>query len=115
MTKGLPMKLISLIVKLLLLAVFIVLAAFNTKLVGFSYLPGSEINLPLIVLLLAFFIIGAVFGVFSMFGRLLSLRHENNRLRNEVRKNARIAQEQLQTPAPADAEQPVPPAAPVKE
>ena len=56
-----------------------------------------------------------MFGVFSMFGRLLALRHENNRLRNEVRKNARIAQEQLQTPAPADAAQPVPDAAPVKE
>lgn len=109
------MKLFSLIIKLLLLAVFIVLAAFNTHLVNFSYLPGSEISLPLILLLLAFFVIGAVFGVFSMFGRLLSLRHENNRLRNEVRKNARIAQEQLQTPAPADTAQPVPDAAPVKE
>ncbi|OAM34257.1 hypothetical protein A7Q01_05970 [Eikenella sp. NML96-A-049] len=109
------MKLFSLIIKLLLLAIFIVLAAFNTHLVSFSYLPGSEISLPLILLLLAFFVIGAVFGVFSMFGRLLSLRHENNRLRNEVRKNARIAQEQLQTPAPADAAQPVPDAAPVKE
>ena len=73
------MKLFSLIIKLLLLAVFIILAAFNTHIVGFSYLPGSEISLPLILLLLAFFVIGAVFGVFSMFGRLLSLRHENNR------------------------------------
>lgn len=113
------MKLFSLIIKILLLVVFIVLAAFNTRLVGFSYLPGSEINLPLIVLLLFFFIIGAVFGVFSMFGRLLSLRHENNRLRSEVRKNARIAQEELQAPVPADvpanAEQTVPAAAPVKE
>ena len=109
------MKLFSLIIKLLLLAVFIVLAAFNTHLVNFSYLPGSEISLPLILLLLAFFVIGAVFGVFSMFGRLLSLRHENNRLRNEVRKNARIAQEQLQTPVPVDAAQPVSDAAPVKE
>lgn len=109
------MKLFSLIIKLLLLTVFIVLAAFNTHIVSFSYLPGSEISLPLILLLLAFFVIGAVFGVFSMFGRLLSLRHENNRLRNEVRKNARIAQEQLQTPTAADAAQPVPDAAPVKE
>ena len=90
------MKLFSLIIKLLLLAVFIILAAFNTHIVSFSYLPGSEIRMPLILLLLAFFIVGAVFGVFAMFGRLLSLRHENNRLRNEVRKNARIAQEQLQ-------------------
>jgi len=56
------MKLFSLIIKLLLLAVFIILAAFNTHLVSFSYLPGSEISLPLILLLLAFFVIGAVFG-----------------------------------------------------
>lgn len=109
------MKLFSLIIKILLLVVFIILAAFNTRLVGFSYLPGSEINLPLIVLLLFFFIVGAVFGVFSMFGRLLSLRHENNRLRSEVRKNARIAQEELQVPVPIDPEQPAPAAAPVKE
>ena len=44
------MKLFSLIIKLLLLAVFIVLAAFNTHLVSFSYLPGSEIRMPLILL-----------------------------------------------------------------
>jgi len=109
------MKLFSLIIKLLLLAVFIILAAFNTHIVSFSYLPGSEIRMPLILLLLAFFVIGAVFGVFSMFGRLLALRHENNRLRNEGHKTARTAREQLQPPAPADAAQPVPDATPVKE
>ena len=109
------MKLFSLIIKLLLLAVFIILAAFNTHIVSFSYLPGSEIRMPLILLLLAFFVIGAVFGFFPMLGRRLALRHQNNRRRNDVPKNARIAQEQLQTPAPADAAQPVPDAAPVKE
>jgi len=97
------MKLFSLIIKLLLLAVFIVLAAFNTHIVSFSYLPGSEIRMPLILLLLAFFVIGAVFGVFSMFGRLLALRHENNRLRNELKKNARMVTAAPQAKLPDNA------------
>lgn len=95
------MKPIALIVKILILLFFIVLAVFNTHSVPFTWLPGSQITLPLIVLLLAFFVIGALFGVLAMFGRLLSLRHENNRLRAEVKKNARVAREEIAAPVPA--------------
>ena len=52
----------------------------NTKAAVFD-LPGQNINLPLIVVLFGAFIIGIVFGMFALFGRLLSLRSENNRLR----------------------------------
>ena len=100
------MKLIYLIIKILILLVFIVLAAINTHSVPFSWLPGTQAELPLIVLLLGFFIIGALFGVLAMFGRLLGLRHENNRLRAEVKKNARIAREELGTPVAALPAQP---------
>lgn len=102
------MKLIALLVKILILLFFIVLAVFNTHSVPFSWLPGSQITLPLIVLLLAFFVIGALFGVLAMFGRLLTLRNENNRLRSEVKKNARVAREEITPPAvPAASAHPV--------
>ena len=79
------MKLISTIIKILILLVFLLLAITNTHTVSFFYLPGQNINLPLIVVLFGAFIIGIVFGMFALFGRLLSLRSENNRLRAEVK------------------------------
>lgn len=83
------MNIIYALIKIVILLAFILLAVTNTQSVVFHYLPGQEINLPLIVLLLVFFTIGAVFGVLAMFGRLLSLRNEVNRLRREVKQNSR--------------------------
>lgn len=82
------MKLISLFIKILILALLIALAAVNTHSVQFSWLPGNSVQWPLIAILLIFFAAGCLCGVLAMFGRLLSLRNENNRLRAEVRRNA---------------------------
>lgn len=90
-----PMKLISTIIKILILLVFLLLAITNTHTVSFFYLPGQNINLPLIVVLFGAFIIGIVFGMFALFGRLLSLRSENNRLRAEVKKYAHLSEKDL--------------------
>ncbi len=90
-----PMKLISTIIKILILLVFLLLAITNTHTVSFFYLPGQNINLPLIVVLFGAFIIGIVFGMFALFGRLLSLRSENNRLRAEVKKHAHLSEKDL--------------------
>ena len=109
------MKIFFLIIKVLIFLVFLLLAVSNIQTVEFNYLPGQGMQMPLVAVLFGAFVIGVLLGMFALFGRLLSLRGENNRLRNEVRKNARIAQEQLQTPVPANAAQPVPDAAPVKE
>ena len=57
------MKLISTIIKILILLVFLLLAITNTHTVSFFYLPGQNINLPLIVVLFGAFIIGIVFGM----------------------------------------------------
>lgn len=89
------MKLISTIIKILILLVFLLLAITNTHTVSFFYLPGQNINLPLIVVLFGAFIIGIVFGMFALFGRLLSLRSENNRLRAEVKKHAHLSEKDL--------------------
>lgn len=94
------MKFISLIFKILILIVFLILAINNLQKVPFFYLPAQQIDLPLIALLFGFFVIGAVFGVLSMFGRLLALRSENSRLRREVEKTARISAQDLYAPAP---------------
>ena len=105
------MKLISNIIKILILIVFLILAITNTHTASFFYLPGQNINLPLIVILFGAFVIGIVFGMFALFGRLLALRSENNRLRGEVKKHARLGEKDL-APAPAtpaaDAGQPKP-------
>ena len=101
-----PMKLISTIIKILILLVFLLLAITNTHTVSFFYLPGQNVNLPLIVVLFGAFIIGIVFGMFALFGRLLTLRNENNRLRAEVKKYAHLSEKDLtpvktETPATA--------------
>ena len=59
------MKLIYTIIKILILLVFLLLAITNTHTVSFFYLPGQNINLPLIVVLFGAFIIGIVFGIYS--------------------------------------------------
>ncbi|MCP2041277.1 putative integral membrane protein [Neisseria sp. HSC-16F19] len=100
------MRLLSGIIKLIILLLLIILAVFNTAPVHFSYIPGESIELPLIVLLLCFFVIGTLFGMLAMFRRLLTLRNETVRLREEVRKSGRIALEQAtahDSPAPAAA------------
>ena len=83
------MKIIYTLIKIILLLAFILLAVSNTQTIAFNYLPGQAWNLPLIALLLLFFVVGAVFGVLAMFGRLLTLRNEVNRLRAEVKKTAK--------------------------
>ena len=92
------MKIFYNLIKLIILLVFLMLAVSNIQTVPFFYLPGQERALPLIVVLFGAFVIGTVFGIFAMFGRLLRLRNENNRLRAEVKKTARPVTPDL-TPA----------------
>ena len=104
------MKLIYTVIKIIILLLFLLLAVINTDAVTFSYLPGQSVNLPLIVILFGAFVVGIVFGMFALFGRLLSLRGENGRLRAEVEKNARLTEKELTAPpaqnAPESAKQP---------
>ena len=93
------MKIVYAFIKILILLAFVLLAVSNTQSTAFHYLPGQEISLPLIVLLLGFFVVGAIFGVLAMLGRLLALRNEVNRLRREIRKNGRGAELAATPPA----------------
>lgn len=94
------MKFITLIIKILILLIFLIIAINNLQTVPFFYLPGQQIDLPLIILLFGFFVVGTVFGIFAMFGRLLTLRNENNRLRREVEKTAKMNAQSIAAPKP---------------
>ncbi len=89
------MKLFYNIIKVLIFLVFLLVALSNTQTVPFFYLPKQQLDLPLIAVLFGAFVVGALFGVFAMFGRLLRLRAESNRLRREVAKSAKISEKEL--------------------
>lgn len=95
------MKYISIGIKGLILLILFLLAFLNIQDVKFTYLPDQAIDLPLIAVLFGGFVVGTVFGIFAMFGRLLRLRSENNRLRHEVQKTARLATQDISAPAAA--------------
>ncbi|MDO4226610.1 lipopolysaccharide assembly LapA domain-containing protein [Neisseria sp.] len=94
------MKIFYTIIKIIILLIFLILAVSNTQSVQFFYLPAQSVDVPLIVVLFGAFVIGSVFGIFALFGRLLALRSENNRLRAEVKKSARTAAADLAVPQP---------------
>lgn len=91
---------ISWFVKIIILLLFLALALSNMQTVDFYYLPAQGVHVPLIVIMFGMFVVGAVFGMFAMFGRILRLRSENNRLRNEVEKTARLTTQDISAPTP---------------
>lgn len=92
------MKVFYILIKLCILAILAVFALINTTSTSFSYLPNQTINLPLIIILFGAFFAGSIFGVLALFGRLIRLRNENARLRNEVQKTARLAAQDIAAP-----------------
>ena len=92
------LKILSWCVKGLILVLLLFVALLNTQTVQFTYLPEQAWNLPLIVVVFGGFVIGTVFGIFATFGRILRLRSENNRLRNEVQKTARLSTQDITAP-----------------
>ncbi len=87
------MKIFFLIVKILVLILLTVLAFINLQPVQFNYLPGQSVSLRLIEVLFGAFVVGALFGLFALFGRLVGLRAENGRLQAEVKKLNRQQEE----------------------
>ena len=58
-----------------------VFALRNTDTVSVRFLPEATWQAPLIIVVLAFFVAGALLGVLSLLGTLLRLRRENARLK----------------------------------
>jgi lipopolysaccharide assembly protein A len=68
------------------LALFVLLAAFaakNVEPVALRFYFNLELTAPLVVLLLAFFAGGALFGVLALVGTLLRQRREISNLKNQ--------------------------------
>jgi len=95
------MRLITWVIRVLVFVLLLVLALANTQTVTLNFLAGYSWQAPLILIGLAFFIVGLLAGLLSALPALFRLRMENGRLKRDLR----VARE---TPAPL-AEPPLPP------
>ncbi|MBQ9683055.1 MAG: LapA family protein [Neisseriaceae bacterium] len=90
------MKTIYLAIKIILLLVLLFFAVQNTHMVEFFWFGKGGVNLPLIALLFVAFAVGALFGMFAMLGRILSLRGENNSLKRELKKAEKSVEQYIE-------------------
>ena len=96
----------KLLVRLFSFALFVVFFGFalkNTDEVVLRFFWNSQASSPLILLLLAFLLAGAVMGVLAMTGTVLRQRRELSRMRKELEqfKAEAAAQATARTQAPA--------------
>ena len=78
------MKLIFRLLALVLFVVFFDFALKNTDEVVLHFFWGSQARSPMILLLLAFFVVGIALGVLAMTGTVLRYRAELVRMRKEA-------------------------------
>jgi putative membrane protein len=78
------MRLIFRLVALVLFIIFFDFALKNTDEVVLHFFWGSQARSPIILLLLAFFVVGVAMGVLAMTGTVLRYRRELSRLKKEV-------------------------------
>ncbi|PXW26633.1 lipopolysaccharide assembly protein LapA domain-containing protein [Paraburkholderia caballeronis] len=95
------MRLIAWVIRVLVFVLLLVLALANTQTATLNFLAGYAWQAPLILIGLAFFIVGLLAGLLSALPAVFRMRMENGRLKRELR-TAREA------PAPV-VEPPLPP------
>lgn len=78
------MKLIFRLVALVLFIVFFDFALKNTDEVVLHFFWGSQARSPMILLLLAFFVVGVALGVLAMTGTVLRYRSELARMKKDA-------------------------------
>ena len=88
------MKVITWIVRILVLIVLIWLALLNNDPVTYRNMDGIQFELPLTVLLFAFFILGVILGVFLLLPKNLSLRWEARKMRKEIEQHKSLLVQQ---------------------
>ena len=81
------MRLIFRLVALVLFIIFFDFALKNTDEVVLHFFWGSQARSPIILLLLAFFVVGVAMGVLAMTGTVLRYRRELSRLQKEIEQN----------------------------
>ena len=95
------MKFIVWLIRVLVFVLLLVLALANTQTTTLNFLAGYSWQAPLILIGLAFFVVGLLAGLLSALPGVFRLRMENGRLKRDLR-TAR------ETPTPS-AEPPLPP------
>ncbi|ALL66031.1 putative transmembrane protein [Paraburkholderia caribensis MBA4] len=95
------MKFIVWLIRVLVFVLLLVLALSNTQSATLNFLAGYSWQAPLILIGLAFFVVGLLAGLVSSLPAMFRLRMENGRLKRELR----VARE---TPAVVE-EPPMPP------
>lgn len=88
------MKILFRVFAAVLFIVFFGFALKNTEEVALQLFMGYEIRGPLVLLLLGFFLVGAVLGVLAMAPTLVRYRREAARLRKTIVTMEKNAQEQ---------------------
>ncbi|ALU90812.1 LapA family protein [Herbaspirillum rubrisubalbicans] len=98
------MKILSRLIAAILFVFFFFFALRNTQEVTLHFFLGYERSDPLVLVLLAFFVIGAVLGVLAMAPLVLRHRREAARYRKALsqiqKQQEEIAQAQAQPPQP---------------
>jgi lipopolysaccharide assembly protein A len=94
------MKIITRLVAVMLFILFFGFAVKNTQEVGLRFFFGYERHDPLVLLLLGFFIAGAILGVLAMTPTVLRYRREVTRYKKNVLAMQQDAETAQQTPPP---------------
>jgi len=97
------MRLIAWVIRVLVFVLLLVLALANTQSTTLHFLAGYAWQAPLILIGLAFFVVGLLAGLLSAMPAMVRLRMENGRLKRDLR----VARETAG--APVVAEPPMPP------
>ena len=79
------MKFIVWLIRVLVFVLLLVLALANTQSVTLNFLAGYAWTAPLILIGLAFFVVGLLAGLVSALPAMFRLRMENGRLKRELR------------------------------
>ena len=79
------MKFIVWLIRVLVFVLLLVLALSNTQTATLNFLAGYFWQAPLILIGLAFFVVGLLAGLVSSMPAMVRLRLENGRLKRELR------------------------------
>jgi uncharacterized integral membrane protein len=82
------MRIVTWTVRLVLFILLLAFAAMNTEPVTLRFYFDLAWQAPLVALLLAFFVAGALFGLAAALAAMLRQRRELQRLRREAARNA---------------------------
>ncbi|QBQ97022.1 lipopolysaccharide assembly protein LapA domain-containing protein [Paraburkholderia pallida] len=94
------MRLIAWVIRVLVFVLLLVLALGNTDPATLHFLAGYSWQAPLILIGLAFFVVGLLAGLLSALPPLFRLRMENGRLKRDLRSAKETPATPVEPPLP---------------